>query len=295
MLPTAFTSQQRKRKRRRLARGLSRPLAGILADFGIFVGFRRFRRFLADSGGFRRFWQISSVLADFWGRSWVLAGGSKIVNFRRFWDLPEIRNFGGGKNSRIFFSGGVPPPGKSWFFCKFWGRKKCRKFGKVLYPGEPDPKKDEKKTLARFGLFFSLSRDLALEKKSFGLDHGRVFFQKLAHRVVLGGLRSRGTEIETQGRFAPVLGFLLRGTDFSEKLTIFVIFWGRRSGSGAGSWLGPGWVLAGSGPDLRSWLRSGWGQILGSGPDLADFVGFGRFRRFWQISSISLILSSFFY
>ena len=61
----------------------------------------------------------------------------------------------------------------------------------------------QKSSLARFGKKKSLPRDLGKKKQSFGLDHGRAFFQKWPHVVVLGGPESRGTKKSLPGSGTP--------------------------------------------------------------------------------------------
>ena len=124
---------------------------------------------------------------------------------------------------------------------------------------------EQKSSLARFGLFFSLPRDLAKKNQSFGLDHGRAFFKKWLHRVVLRGSESRGTKKVDPGSqnpkkvtfFAFFRVFLGSGekVDFLGKL--------RFSGSGqdlglrgqiwqdSGVWHGSGWIL---GSEVWIWL-----------------------------------------
>ena len=134
-----------------------------------------------------------------------------------------------------------------------------RKFGletsKTSIFSEVSRVRGQKKTLARFRLFFSLSRVLEKKKKSFGLDHGRAFFKKWLHKVVLGG--SLGPESVFPGAAgSPGSGpGELRGSGrwlsehFFENFRVFNGFWGPHrvwlGGGKSGVWGGQIWGLAG--------------------------------------------------
>ena len=203
MLPTAFTSQQRGRKRRRLARALARGLglARVWLGSDLGPGWGLARVWSGSGWGVKSGVWLGSWLGSGWGQIWVLrgqiwglarvwpgsAGFGPKVDFRRFSRFSGVRKkttlcgksggpkfWGGGQNSG---RGGYPPPGKFGVEMSISGD-----FSEVSRATA------RKSSLARFRLFFSLSRDLGFFFGPFGLDHGRAFSQKWLHKVVLGAL-----------------------------------------------------------------------------------------------------------
>ena len=185
-LPTAFTSQQKGRKRRRLALSPFFWEKGCWStDFGWKTCFRAkirvFERFPAKTRDFR-VWRT-----DFRVWEWILAG--KRV-FERFPGLRAISWVSHGflgvvlrcgkkdhsmraKKKWIFFPRGsekLHRAKKSYFFCQNSEVRKTRFFaGRVEKQG----------VLAESRRKISVPRILGVKKKTFGLVHGRAFFSKL--------------------------------------------------------------------------------------------------------------------